>query len=130
MRAWVERYAAGLRRLVILIVGVDAITAAASLVLGLVLGADLRRSVALGFYLVGSALLVVGVLYGVRPPVRTTGDQGSGGLLGSLAAGGGSARWASADDLRDSLSTSALFITLGLACLAVGIVVDPRDGLF
>ena len=130
MRAWVERYAAGLRRLVVLIAGVDAVTAAGSLVLGLVLGADLRRSLALGFYLVGSVMFVAGVLYGVRPPVRTTGDHGSGGLLGSLAAGGGSARWASADDLRDSLSTSALFITLGLACLAVGIVVDPRDGLF
>jgi len=49
VRARVERYAAGLRRLVILIAGVDAITAAASLALGLVLGADLRRSVALGF---------------------------------------------------------------------------------
>jgi len=130
VRAWVERYAAGLRRLVVLIAGVDAVTAAGSLVLGLVLGADLRRSLALGFYLVGSVMLVAGVLYGVRPPVRTTGDHGSGGLLGSLAAGGGSARWASADDLRDSLSASALFITLGLACLAVGIVVDPRDGLF
>src|SRR4029078_9939742 len=45
VRAWAERYARGLRRLVILIAGVAAITAAASLALGLVLGADLRRSV-------------------------------------------------------------------------------------
>jgi hypothetical protein len=125
-----ERYAAGLRRLLILIAGLDAITAVGSLVLGLLLGADLRRSVAMGFYLVGSGMLVVGVLYGVRPPVRTTGGHGSGGLLGSLAAGGGSARWASAEDLRDSLSSSAVFLTLGMACLAVGVALDPRDRLF
>jgi hypothetical protein len=124
-----ERYAAGLRRLLVLIAGLDALTAAVSLVLGLLLGAGVRRSLAVGFYLVGSVLLVVGVLYGIRPPVRTTGGQGSGGLFGSLAAGGGGARWASADDLRDSLSSSAVFITLGMACLAVGVAVDPRDGL-
>ncbi|HET7170776.1 MAG TPA: hypothetical protein VFI18_03995 [Gaiellales bacterium] len=124
-----QRYAAGLRRLLLLIAGLDALTAVVSLVLGLLLGAGIRRSLAMGFYLVGSLLLVVGVLYGIRPPVRTTGGQGSGGLLGSLAAGGGSARWASAEDLKDSLSSSALFITLGMACLAVGVAVDPRDGL-
>jgi hypothetical protein len=111
------------------VAGLAGFVTAASLVLGLLLGSDLRRAVAVGFYVTGCILVVVGVFYGIRPPVRTTGEQGSGGVLGSLAAGGGSVRWASHEDLRDSLSTSALFVTLGFACIAMGIVVDPRDGL-
>jgi hypothetical protein len=122
--------AAGLRRLAVLVAGTAVATAIASLVFGLLLHAELRRALAIGFYAVGSLFVVIGFFYGTRPPVRTTGGGGGGpGPLGSLAAGGGSARWADRHDVEDSLSASAVFVVTGLVLVAVGVVCDPRTRL-
>jgi hypothetical protein len=100
-----------------------------SLIAGLLLGADLRRSIAVGLYGVGSLFVIVGVFYGIRPPVRATGGGGSPGIFGSLAAGGGRARWADSDDIRESLGLSALFVTSGLLLIVIGAGIDPRSRL-
>jgi hypothetical protein len=124
-----DRLAAGLRRLVGFAAGTTVLVAVCSLVTGLLLGADPRRSISLGLYGVGSLFVVVGVFYGIRPPVRTTGGGGSPGIFGSLAAGGGIARWADRDDIEESLGLSAAFVSIGLLLLVIGVAVDPRNRL-
>jgi hypothetical protein len=124
------KVAAGLRRLFGFAAGTAVVVALCSLAAGLLLGADLRRSVAVGLYGVGSLFIIVGVFYGIRPPVRTTGGGGSPGIFGSLAAGGGRARWADREEIGESLSLSAVFVTLGLLFIVIGVGVDPRSRLF
>ncbi len=124
-----EKLAAGLRRLFGFAAGTTAVVAVLSVVVGVLLGADPRRSIALGLYGVGSLFIIVGVFYGVRPPVRTTGGGGSPGIFGSLAAGGGIARWADKDDIEESLGLSAVFVSIGLLLIVIGIAIDPRTRL-
>src|SRR5689334_3668547 len=98
-----DRLAEGLRRLFGFAAGTTVVVAVLSAAAGLLLGSGLRRSVSVGLYGVGSLFVLVGVFYGVRPPVRTTGGGGSPGIFGSLAAGGGRARWADKEDIEESL---------------------------
>ena len=124
-----DRLAAGLRRLAQFAAGTTVFVAVCSVVVGLLFGADLRRSISLGLYGVGSLFVIVGVFYGIRPPVRTTGGGGSPGIFGSLAAGGGIARWADRDDIEESLGLSAVFVSIGLLLIVIGVAVDPRTRL-
>ena len=121
--------AAGLRRLFGFAAGTGLVVAGFGVVLGLLLHADVRRSIALGLYGVGSLFVVVGVFYGIRPPVRTTGGSGSPGIFGSLASGGGTARWADRDDIEESLGASAVFVAIGLLLIVLGVAIDPRSRL-
>ena len=124
-----EGLSAGLRRLFGFAAGTTVLVAVCSVVLGLLLGADPRRSISVGLYGVGSLFVIVGVFYGVRPPVRTTGGGGSPGIFGSMAAGGGIARWADRDDIEESLGLSAVFVSIGLLLIVIGVAVDPRTRL-
>jgi hypothetical protein len=120
---------AGLRRLLGFAAGTTVVVAVLSLAAGLLLGSGPRRSISVGLYGVGSLFIVVGVFYGVRPPVRTSGGGGSPGIFGSLAAGGGIARWADKEDIEESLGLSAVFVTIGLLLIVVGAAIDPRARL-
>jgi hypothetical protein len=120
---------AGLRRLLGFAAGTTVVVAVLSLAAGLLLGSGPRRSISVGLYGVGSLFIVVGVFYGVRPPVRTSGGGGSPGIFGSLAAGGGIARWADKEDIEESLGLSAVFVTIGLLLVVVGAAIDPRARL-
>jgi hypothetical protein len=124
-----DRLAAGLRRLLGFAAGTTVVVGVCSLLVGLLLGAGPRRSIALGLYGVGSLFVIVGVFYGIRPPVRTTGGGGSPGIFGSLAAGGGIARWADRDDIEESLGLSAVFVSIGLLLIVIGVAIDPRSRL-
>jgi hypothetical protein len=124
-----DRLAAGLRRLLGFAAGTTVVVAVCSILAGLLLGAGPRRSISLGLYGVGSLFVIVGVFYGVRPPVRTTGGGGSPGIFGSLAAGGGIARWADRDDIEESLGLSAVFVSIGLLLIVIGVAIDPRSRL-
>jgi hypothetical protein len=124
-----DRLAAGLRRLAQFAAGTAVLVTVCSVAVGLVLGADLRRSISLGLYGVGSLFVIVGVFYGIRPPVRTTGGGGSPGIFGSLAAGGGIARWADREDIEESLGLSAVFVSIGLLLIVIGVAIDPRSRL-
>jgi hypothetical protein len=121
--------AAGLRRLLGFAGGTTVVVAAVSLVVGLLLGASARRSISVGLYAIGALFVVVGLFYGVRPPVRTTGGGGSPGIFGSLAAGGGMARWADPEEVRESIGLSAVFVSIGLLLIVIGVAVDPRNRL-
>ena len=102
---------------------VAAVTAAASLLLGLAAGASLNRAVSLGFYVVGSFMLLAGFFLGNRGPVRLTHDA-DGSPLGPRKV-----RWASREERESALNDSAVFVTIGFALLVLGVAVDTRTRL-
>jgi hypothetical protein len=121
------------RRFVLLVGGAVVVTSGVSVATGAALGAGATLSASTGLYLVGSFLIVLGVLAGLRGPVRPRGReeerQPLAGLfgLGIFSAG---ARAASADERADARSTTWLFLVVGVAMIVVGVVIDPRTDLF
>jgi hypothetical protein len=116
--------AAAARRFGILLGAIAAATAAVSLVLGLAAGAGVNRSISLGFYVVGSFLLIAGFFVGNRGPARLRGEE-HGGLLGPRRL-----RWASLEERTSALNESALLVAIGFVLLVVGLLVDDRARVF
>jgi hypothetical protein len=120
------------RRFVVLAGSAVLLTAGVSAVIGLALGGPAARSAATGLYLVGCLLIVLGVFNGLRGPVRPKAedeDQDAiGGILGFGIFSGG-IRAASADERADARATTWLFLAVGIAMVAVGVVLDPRTDL-
>jgi len=117
-----------LRRLALLIVGVGVGTLVVSILLGLLFGASLPRAIALGYYLVGSFLLLAGFFFGNRGPVRPRGDSDVGG--GLLLRGGRRVRWATRDEQTEAINYSALYVVLGLVLIFLGLASDNKHTLF
>jgi hypothetical protein len=115
---------AALRRLVKLVVGLAAGTALLSVAIGLLLGADLLRSLAIGFYLAGSFMIAVGFLLGNRGPARMRGDASP------LPFAPRRVRWATREEHFEAINSSAVFVVLGLALILIGVVADTRHRLF
>src|ERR1051326_4766041 len=111
--------AAALRRFVILFVGIAAVTAAFAAAFGALLGAGLSRSVSLGFYGVGSFILIAGFFAGNRGPVRVKGDPGIGffGIFRNRQL-----RWASGTEQTESLNLSFIFVVIGVLLIVLGVV--------
>jgi len=116
------------RRFVGLFVLASALTLAVSLAIGLPLGADVYRTVSVGFYAVGSFLLISGFFVGNRGPVRlkrgAKGDEGGPFLLGSRYM-----RWASPEEREETINLSAVFVVLGFVLILVGVAADNRYDL-
>lgn len=118
----------GVRRFLIVAGVVVGATAVISLVLGLLVGDSVNRSLSVGFYLSACLFMLLGVFFGIRPPVRQEGDSGAlGGLFGVF--GSGPVRFATAEEREDSLSSSAVFVILGLVLVFCGLVCDGRHPL-
>jgi len=117
-----------LRRFVLLIVVIGGGTVVISIVLGLMLGASLPRSIALGFYLVGCFLLLAGFFFGNRGPVRPRGDADTGGFL--FRPSGRRVRWATREEHEEAINSSAVYVALGLVLIFLGIASDNRHTLF
>ena len=115
---------AALRRLLVLIVVAAAFTVVGSLILGLLLGASLSRSIAIGFYLVGSFWLVSGFFVGNRGPVRLKSDIGA-PLFGSRFV-----RWATPEEREETINMSAIYVLLGFVLILLGFAADTRYSLF
>jgi hypothetical protein len=115
--------AAALRRFVILFAGVAGGTALVAAGFGTLLGAGLSRSVSIGFYGVGSFLLIAGFFVGNRGPVRVRGEPGF-GLFGMFK--DRRIRWASGSEQVESLSLSFVFVVLGVLLIVLGVVTDTR----
>ena len=98
-------------------------TAVLALLLGLLLGSSVSRSLSLGWYLVGSILLLSGFFVGNRGPAR---PQGEGWSTFSLKRW---VRWADPDEQRESLSLSALLVLLGVLLIVLGVIADTRYAL-
>jgi hypothetical protein len=118
-----------LRRLALLILAVGGGTVLVSVVLGLLLGASLPRSIALGYYLVGCFLLLAGFFFGNRGPVRPRGDADSGGGI-LFRPGGRRIRWATREEQGEAINYSALYVVLGLVLIFLGLVSDNKHALF
>jgi hypothetical protein len=121
-------WTAAARRFVILLGSVAALVTAASVGLGLALGSSLTRAVSVGFYLVGAFLLVAGFFMGSRGPTRLRGEPGDEGPWGLGRKRG--VRLATSEERRDALATTAIFVTLGLALIVVGVIADSRYDLY
>jgi hypothetical protein len=97
-----------------------------SVLLGLLFGASLPRTIALGYYLVGSFLLLAGFFFGNRGPVRPRGDADVG--VGILR--GRRVRWATWDEQAEAINYSALYVVLGLVLILLGLASDNKHALF
>ena len=103
-------------------------TAVVSLALGLVLGSSVARSISLGFYSAGSFVMVAGFFMGNRGPARLkgpVGDEGPWGISHHRRL-----RWASAEEREAALADSAVFVTIGLVLIVIGVVADTRYSLY
>ncbi|HEV8461229.1 MAG TPA: hypothetical protein VGQ38_11020 [Gaiellaceae bacterium] len=113
--------AAAARRFAILTTVLVAGTAVLATLFGLLFGASVSRSVSLGWYIVGSVLLILGFFVGNRGPAR---HKGEGPVTPfSLTRW---VRWATPEEQRESLSLSAVFIILGFVIIVLGVLVDSR----
>jgi hypothetical protein len=111
---------AAARRYFTLLAGIAAVTTVVSLLLGLAAGSGLNRSISLGFYIVGSFVLIAGFFIGNRGPARLEGEE-HGGLLGPRRL-----RWATREERVLTLNESAIFVSIGFLLLVVGALVDQR----
>jgi uncharacterized membrane protein YczE len=108
-----------LRRLLMLLVGISLAVAVVSLLLGALLGSSAARSISLGFYLAGAALVLGGFFFGNRGPFRTVGERGPFEFGRAL-------RRATPDEMREAVNMSAVFVVLGFVLIAIGAAVDDR----
>jgi len=108
------------RRFGTLLAGVAGVTALGSLVLALASGSSIDRAISLGFYIIGSFLLVAGFFIGNRGPVRLRNDADSAPI------GPRTVRVASLEEREGAINDSAIFIVLGLVLIVIGVVVDAR----
>jgi hypothetical protein len=114
---------AAFRRLGILFGALVGGTAALALLIGLPAGAGIGRALSLGWYSVGSVLLISGFFVGNRGPAR---PQGEGWGVFSMQRW---VRWATPDEQRESISFSALLVILGFVLIVLGAVADTRNQL-
>jgi hypothetical protein len=115
--------AAALRRVLTMLAALVFGTAAVALVIGLLFGAGVSRSLSVGWYVVGCALLISGFFIGNRGPSRPQGEGWSPFSLQRWV------RWASPDEQRESISLSALLIVMGFLVIVLGAIADSRHAL-
>jgi hypothetical protein len=115
---------AAARRFITLVAGIAVVTAAVSLLLGLGLGSPANRSVAVGFYLVGCALLLGGFFAGNRGPFRVANEEAMVGLR--LRRG---VRVVSSEEQAESFNMSGLLVLTGVVLIALGAAVDSNAEL-
>ena len=107
----------------VLLAGIAGITGLLSVLGGLLGGGSVDRAVAVGFYLVGSFMLIAGFFIGNRGPVRPKGT-------GPTFFGSRIMRWATPLEREESLNESALFVALGFVLILIGVAVDSRSGFY
>jgi hypothetical protein len=110
---------AALRRFALLLGSAAGVTFGASVVVGLAFGASFTRAVSVGFYLVGSFMLLAGFFVGNRGPVRPRGQGPS--LFGARFM-----RWATPVEREESLNESAIYVVIGLVLIVLGVAADNR----
>ena len=120
---------AALRRLAVLVVIGAMVTAVVSLPIGLLLGSSALRSLTLGFYLGGCFLMVIGFFAGNRGPARVR-SESPGAAIFPFTISGRRLRWATAGEQNETINHSAVFVTLGLILVVIGLFIDPNHTVF
>jgi hypothetical protein len=115
--------AAAARRFGILVGSLIAGTAVLALLLGLAFGAGVSRSLSLGWYCIGSVLLISGFFVGNRGPTRPQGEGWSPVSLQRWV------RWATPEEQRETLSLSAVLVIVGFLLIVLGGIVDTRNSI-
>jgi amino acid transporter len=123
----------GLRRLLIVFAVICAVTAVVSVVLGALAHANLERSLAVGFYAAGAAVLIGSFVFGLRGPVRGEWDAPLGEEVKELpvprAGLGGviprKVRRTTADERTDARRNSIALFGLGIVLILIGSGFDP-----
>ena len=90
--------------------------------IGLLSSAGVNRTVSLGFYGVGTLLVILGFLGGSRGPLRSANDFSHDTALQR----GRRLRRATLDERQDSMNSAALMIGIGLVLIALGVIIDSR----
>jgi hypothetical protein len=109
---------AGVRRFFAILGMLAGGTAIASLIAAVIIRADVTRSLTIGFYLVGASLLIGGFFVGNRGPVRAKRNHPI-PVFGTRFV-----RWATAEELDESINTSAVYVSLGFVLILIGVVAD------
>ncbi|HUQ22826.1 MAG TPA: hypothetical protein VM049_07395 [Gaiellaceae bacterium] len=115
---------AATRRFLTLLAGIAAATAVVSLPFGLLLGARINRSLAVGFYLVGCALLLGGFFAGNRGPFRVANEENMVGLRRPRGV-----RVVTGPEQAETFNMSGVLVVTGVALLALGAAVDSNAEL-
>ena len=113
---------AAFRRFVVLLAGITVVTGVLSLLAALAGGGSVERAVAVGFYLVGSFMLIAGFFICNRGPVRPKGT-------GPMFFGSRIMRWATPLEREESLNESALYVVVGFLLIVLGVAADSRYSL-
>jgi hypothetical protein len=120
---------AAIRRLLILIVGCSVVIVGVSALFGALIGASLDRAISLGFYGLGCFLMVSGFFVGNRGPARLKSEATGWSMLPLPGLGERRLRWASLDEQNETINNSAIFISLGLILVLIGVLIDSRLSL-
>jgi hypothetical protein len=120
-----------LRRLAFAILICAGVTAAGSLVIGLLLGASLEHSLVLGFYLMGCFLMLAGFFVGNRGPTRVKSESPAPSATPfGVFSGERRLRWATLNEQEETINSSAVFVGLGVVLVIIGVLLDGRHSIF
>lgn len=118
--------ARGLRRLATIYLGLIGVTIVLSLLIALITGNGIERSVSVGLYIAGAVLLLGCFLVGGRGPLR--GVSRTGETVPIVGARG--VRPASLLERSEATRTSLLLFLLGLTLILLGALIDPAHKAF
>jgi hypothetical protein len=121
----------GLGRLAVAIVLCAGLTAVGATLIGLLIGASLGRSLVLGFYLVGCFFMLAGFFVGNRGPARVKSEEpGASATPFGVFSGSRRLRWATLSEQDETINNSAVFVTLGVVLVIIGVLLDSRHAFF
>jgi hypothetical protein len=120
---------AALRRLVVAVAICVGVTVAGSLLIGVLAGASVDRSLVLGFYLMGCFLMLAGFFVGNRGPARVK-SEGPGPITPFGAMGDRRLRWATLGEQEETINNSAVLVGLGVILVVIGVLLDGRESIF
>ena len=108
------------RRVTVIFAALAGGTGLLALLIGVLAGSGIGRALSVGWYSVGSLLLISGFFVGNRGPARPHGEGWSAFSLQRWV------RWASPEEQRESISFSALLVVLGIVLIVLGAIADTR----
>lgn len=114
---------AAARRLGVILAALAGGTGVCALLIGLIAGSTVARSLSVGWYIVGCVLLISGFFVGNRGPSRPQGEGWSAFSTQRWV------RWATPDEQRDAISFSALLVIMGIVLIVLGAFADTRHSV-